>query len=168
MSWPRAPELEGATLNVGKPCLLWETMTSPDALGGESYMPGGGRLRQHPCTDAGGEGPLGRLRCRRTPCMGISSGSLTLSSWKGNIQKKGGGSGKLGKLLEGQIPSRSLSFIFQHLTSQFQMLSLGSSFAFSSWLGPSTLNESQRGTLTMGRADTAWRRRKWVGKDGLG
>lgn len=82
--------------------------------------------------------------------------------------EKGGGSGKLGKLLEGQIPSRSLSFIFQHLTSQFQMLSLGSSFAFSSWLGPSTLNESQRGTLTMGRADTAWRRRKWVGKDGLG
>lgn len=31
----------------------------------------------------------------------------------------------MGKLLEGQTPSPSLSFIFQHLTSQFQMLSLG-------------------------------------------
>ena len=80
----------------------------------------------------------------------------------------GRGSGELGRLLEGQIPSRSLSSIFQHLTSQFQMLSLGSSLAFHSWLGQSALNESQRGLLTMGRANAAWRQRKWVGKGGHG
>lgn len=90
--------------------------------------------------------------------MGIWNESLSPSSWKENIQARGGGeNGEPRKLLEGQISSCSLRFIFQHLAAQFQMLSLGSSFALHSQLGQSMLNESQRGPVTLGRSNVTCR-----------
>lgn len=99
------------------------------------------------------KGLWGAREAGRAPCRGIWSESLSPSSWKANIQARGGGeNGGPGKLLEGQISSWSLSLIFQHLAAQFQMLSLGSSFALYSRLGQSVLNESQRGPVAVGRA----------------
>lgn len=54
--------------------------------------------------------------------MGVWSESVSLSSWKGSIQAGRGWARGAGRLLEGQVPSRSLSFIAQHLASHFQML----------------------------------------------
>lgn len=84
--------------------------------------------------------------------MGIWSEGLSPTSWEQNIQAGGGGeNGEPGKLLEGQISSWSLSFVFQHLAAQFQMLSSGSSPALYSRLEQSVLNESQKGSCHRGK-----------------
>ena len=162
------PELQDWKAQPWVLCSLWETMMSPDGPGkAELDARDGKRRRQHRWATIGREGPLRRLRCRSNPWYGHFEWEFDAITLEREHLEGGRGSGELGRLLEGQIPSRSLSSIFQHLTSQFQMLSLGSSLAFHSWLGQSTLNESQRGLLTMGRANAAWRWRKWVGKGGL-
>ena len=89
VSWLRAPEPAGLALNTLSSVFdvtRWTCGTERDARDE--------RPRQHPRAAVEGQGPLGRLRCRRSPLYGHLECDFVTSKLKGDSQaRRGGGSG---------------------------------------------------------------------------